>query len=506
MPDSPPVPAPPVRRRRRWLLGGALALVVLVPVGLYLYVAIAAERTWRAAVEETERSDPRWRLTDVEADRAAVPREHNAAVLVLRARPLVPGRWPAWDIPAPGATPEQEADRAALEASFHDLPPQQQLSAAQLAALRAEMKKAAAAVAIARQLKDDPEGRYPITYSADWIGTLLPHAEKARTITQVLHWDALLQAQEGDADGALDSCRAILNAGRSIGDEPVLVSQLVRMALRAIAVNRVQRALAQGEPTDAALRQLQKLLEKEAPEPLLLTATRGERAGVDQFLDAIQTRKTQTTARDLLKLTGVGARNATEPPGLLENLALYSNAAVTSQRASLLRYMNRVVEIAKLPPEQQDQHFQELEETRKGQPLLVRVLTPALLKVADASRRTTAQLWCAVVALAAERYRRDCGRWPGGIGALVQAGYLRAVPADPYDGKPLRWRRLDDGVVVYSIGPHGKDHGGKMDFHNIMAEGTNLGFRLWDATRRRQPAPPPRPVPPAEELKDAERP
>lgn len=53
------------------------------------------------------------------------------------------------------------------------------------------------------------------------------------------------------------------------------------------------------------------------------------------------------------------------------------------------------------------------------------------------------------------------------------------VPLDAYDGKPIRYRRLADGVVVYSVGADGKDDGGKA--------GADLGYRLWDVDRRRQP-------------------
>jgi hypothetical protein len=479
-----------------------LALVVLVPAGAYLYAWIAAERALRDAVRETEQLDPRWRLAEIEADRARVPDERNAAGPALKARGLMPGSWPAWDLPYSGTDPDGEARRRALEESFGELDPPQQLNEQQLAALRAEMKRAATALAEARKLKDYPEGRYPITYSADFITTLTPHLQEARMVAYLLQFDVLLRAQEGDADGALGSCRATLNDGRSLGDEPFLISQLVRMAVRAIAVGQTQRVLAQGEPSETALRSLQELLEKEEAEPLMLTATRGERAGWDQLLDAVQKRQTKTTARDLVKLAGGrGLRGyglAEGPSALLETLALSSNAVVTSQRAAMLRYMTRAVEISKLPPEQRYDRFQELAKAREDQPLLVRLLVPALAKVADADRRSGTQVRCAAVALAAERYRRDRGRWPETLKALKEAGYLRAVPTDPYDGRPLRWRRLDDGAVVYSVGPHGQDNGGKMDFHNVMAEGTNLGFRLWDVTKRRQPAPPPKlPEPPA---------
>ena len=116
----------------------------------------------------------------------------------------------------------------------------------------------------------------------------------------------------------------------------------------------------------------------------------------------------------------------------------------------------------------------------------MRRLLPDLSKFADACQRSQAQLRCAIVATAAERYRRSKGRWPDSLDALTGAGYLTEIPADPYDGQPLRCRRLDDGVEVYSIGPDGEDNGGKMDRQNLTTPGTDIGFRLWDPSRRRQ--------------------
>ena len=39
--------------------------------------------------------------------------------------------------------------------------------------------------------------------------------------------------------------------------------------------------------------------------------------------------------------------------------------------------------------------------------------------------------------------------------------FLPSVPLDPYDGQPLRYKRLPAGFVVYSIGADGRDDGGK---------------------------------------------
>ena len=73
--------------------------------------------------------------------------------------------------------------------------------------------------------------------------------------------------------------------------------------------------------------------------------------------------------------------------------------------------------------------------------------------------RLIANLRAARTALAVERYRLDTGRLPEKPGEL-RPRYMEEIPEDPFDGKPLRYKRLDNGYVIYSIGPDGKDDGG----------------------------------------------
>jgi hypothetical protein len=71
-----------------------------------------------------------------------------------------------------------------------------------------------------------------------------------------------------------------------------------------------------------------------------------------------------------------------------------------------------------------------------------------------------AQLEVAKVLLAVERYRLAHASLPETLERLVP-DYLAAVPADPFDGAPLRYQRLTRGFVVYSVGEDGKDDGGR---------------------------------------------
>ncbi len=74
-----------------------------------------------------------------------------------------------------------------------------------------------------------------------------------------------------------------------------------------------------------------------------------------------------------------------------------------------------------------------------------------------------------MLSLAVERYRQEKGAWLESLQALVLAGYVKAIPLDPYDGQPVRYRRLPDGVVLFSVGPDRIDNSGTLNPDNAQA-------------------------------------
>lgn len=473
--DDPPWSQPRPNWRKRCLLGilVAVPLCVVVP---FVYFLLTSDRDFQEAVAEADRLDPGWRIPELEQKRAIIPDSENSGLVLIAAKGLLPPNWPG-----PEQREGSEEELRVLD-ELPDVEPCVQLDERQTRVLREKLQRAEKALAAVRNVAELPRGRYPIHYTRDFVSTLLPHTQDARAFGTLLDYDALLRAQEGGADGALTSCRGILNCGRSIGDEPTLISMLVRIALNSLAAKKVERVLTQGEPSEAALSRVQHALEAEVEEPLLLNGVRGERALSDGAMQAIQTGNLDP--RFLVGFAGGASRS-----GFAELFRIPGMAK--SIRAALLRYNNRFVEIAKLPVEQQAGPLQELRAAEKELPLLARQTFAASLNVTGAFQRNRADLRCAVVMLAVERYRRAKDRWPEALTDLVPA-YLANVPLDPVDGAPLRYRRLADGVVIYSVGPDGQDNGGKLD-KNPAKPGTDRGFRLWDVPKRRQPPNPPRP-------------
>jgi hypothetical protein len=254
------------------------------------------------------------------------------------------------------------------------------------------------------------------------------------------------------------------------------------MAIRAIAVGQAERTLGQGEPSVDGLAELQKAMEEEAEEPLLRIAMRGERGGMDRLMGSLQDGGTSVK---LMKGMMGGGITQQQNRWFGEEALLYLPGAVSNNRAALLEHMNKLIEISQLPPEEQAEPLEALQRSLRKEPLLVRELLPATEKVAEAERRTRALLRCAAAGLAAERYRRKHGRWPEGLDDL-KGEFLREVPLDPYDSKPLRYRKDGEGIVIYAIWKDRQDDGGDRATLNTYKDGTDAGFRLWDVDKRRQ--------------------
>ncbi len=323
----------------------------------------------------------------------------------------------------------------------------------------------------ARRLKDLPTGRFPPSDNE----TILHWLEVSRFV----HLDALLAIHDGDHAGVVDALHASFNLARSWGDEPDWSCHQVYVFNIEIALHALNRALVRCMWTPGELQGLQELLERELAEPRLYSATRGYRAHAIDYLEAVRDGRKQWVPMG----RPAGCR-ALVPSGL---------ASVSQpNHADSVRILNEIVAASRLPVEEQaaaatriyDAHmWDDDQETFR----FCAMLFPY---VAWDYASCQAGLRCALLAVAAERYRQEHGAWPDSVRALIEHGYLKQVPLDPHDAQPLRYRRLADGAVFYSVGRDRIDRGGLPNRAvppiNVRVED---GFRLWDTTAAPPPAP-----------------
>jgi hypothetical protein len=453
----------------RWLkrIGWVLLMLTILAAGRAIWNHGQKASKLQETLAEMDRVEPGWRLEEIEAAREEIPEEENSAPVVLAAARLMPPQW----------LPSDFFEHLRLVA------PSEKLTDEDFDRLTKELAKARPALDMAGKLADMPRGRYHIHHDRNPIATLLPHLQQSRELVSLLVYEAMRQNQKGETKKALTSCRAALNAARSPGDEPIIISQLVRNAGVTLACQAIERTLAQGEPPPEDMAALQKLLENEDAFPSLLLATRGERAMLHKVFEVVE--------NGIVSMDELAQARS----GWLESTFVSMWRMDTRQdNALFLSLMTRRIAEVQLPMHEQAAAEKRFEQDARELPktaVITRLLMP-VPKMGEAFRRKHAYLRCTIAALAAERYRREKGMWPEKIDKLCPK-YLVNVPLDPFDGEPLRYRRLEDGLVIYAVGNDEIDNDGNLDREHPNQPGVDIGYRLWDVAKRRQPA---RPKPP----------
>ena len=129
-----------------------------------------------------------------------------------------------------------------------------------------------------------------------------------------------------------------------------------------------------------------------------------------------------------------------------------------------LQTMDKSISLAALPPPASLTFSNDLESARsvarKRLYHSIRMLLPSSSKSVVREASTQANIRLATTALAVERFRLAEGRLPEGLDELAPQ-FLDAVPTDPFDGAPLRYRRLGRGYMIYSVDADGHDDGGR---------------------------------------------
>jgi hypothetical protein len=490
-------------RRSPALFGLAAAVVVLG--GIVLAATVMGLRPWPgadadtssddllSAVAELDRSDPDWRLEQIEAKRKVVPDDRNGALQIARFRTLVSEE--SNGTVADGRETIDPKVRERLLA-IDMQPPRLRLGDADAKLFRDEWKRFERVLPAARRMKEYPSGRFHINFARDAYSTKMTDWAAGRYLADLLRLDALMQIDEGNRTAAMASCEALLNVGRAYTDEPFAHIQWQGMIVFHQALHVLERLVAQCDLSQTELAAFQQVLMDVAKMPVLLTMARGDRAANHYFLTSLE-------AGDPLGssiLPSINIKDRSELPG---------GKDLRRFHAWLLRHWTEFVAISRQPPEDQAPLLTALDEKCATAPLAGTPLFKALTRTsieAVAVTRQVAELRGAAAALAVERYRIAQGQWPPELSALVPA-FMERVPRDPYDGRPLRYRQAGDRVVVYCLGPDLIDNQGNVDrtalttvppylqkvkMNDYLKEipkepsvGVDLGFRIYAPAMRR---------------------
>ena len=355
------------------------------------------------------------------------------------------------------------------------------LTEAQVEWLRGIVQSNQPALKTFRKAATLTKSRYPVDLTPGF-NALLPHLSKLKSIARLLQAEAIIAVADGDPKRAADAVKTMLAVGRSLANEPLLISQLVSYATDASGFATMDYVIRRLALTDAQLADLTAAFSRSEDPNSLYLALVGERA---TFVNAVK-----------------------DPYAFLATTASPSASSSVSQSAQEMFFgvvrltgfferdfgfgvdaLTTNIALAKLPDPARfasRTNWPAIEERiKQGRYILSGLLLPALGKTVYRDTEDRAKARIAQTVLAIERYRlARAGRLPESLDALVP-DYLATVLSDPFDGKPLRFKPRESGYVVYSVGPDTMDDGGlEMPVKNKEKEPWDVTFIVEGAKTR----------------------
>jgi hypothetical protein len=298
-----------------------------------------------------------------------------------------------------------------------------------------------------------------------------------REFARLLSAEALQRKRKGDVDGALESCQTILKLCRHMDDEPFLIAFLVQKTIFSIGVVTLfgmplgKGVLSDADASATAYRTVLAELRAWDIDRAFVRALKGERVFTNEMYEWLRSETQKLRNPFSLWQTVVGEKS-------VDLMFLLSPRNWFAENQLLmLEFHRQLISVAQKGVPYDRQQLRQLiaefkRKCRKGwtvtlgkreiswgrYPLAevsIDTYDPLLDRVTDthALQRVT------MTALALRLYRKENGRCPENLQQLVPK-YLPSVLIDPYDGKPLRYRKLQKGFKVWSVGGNRKDDGG----------------------------------------------
>ncbi|MFO0937653.1 MAG: hypothetical protein U0798_14195 [Gemmataceae bacterium] len=454
--------------KRFALFVGGLALLIVIGAFVEWQIAVNAGKTRLNKVREAlNAAEPGWQLDDLNSRRNAnlPPDDQNVAVVTKRIIEQFPKEFSEWE-------------RSLVSDPRGELKPNHLVKPETIVELRKQLVPVQPLIVRMHEIRKFPTGGFKIDFPhPNPISFDLKDTQQLREAANKLSWNMILSTQDNDPDTAIEICRTSAHLRHAVGDEPTLISQLVRIALVAIAINSTERVLGMTEPKKG-LAELQADFEMALKEQDFAKGVAGERA--------LQDRICENMANGSMTAAAVAGA---PPSGPLDSLGqAFLSRFIRDNHAQILELITAFRNSIQLQGKERSEAMKKIPmpNTRTISNVYVRLLMPAIEKVMEAHLRTEAKLATISAAIACERYRQVKGKWPEKLSDIPK-DILKEIPLDPYVGEPVKYKKNDKGVVIYATGKDETDDGGvQLDIMGTKPK-TDVGIQLYDPAKRRLP-------------------
>ncbi|MEM7557532.1 MAG: hypothetical protein AAF394_00280 [Planctomycetota bacterium] len=304
-------------------------------------------------------------------------------------------------------------------------------------ALTSELRSRAEVAAL-RQLKPDAK---PVRFQVQFNGieTLLEHAQQMRQLARIIVIQGQVAVYDRDSDATKRSIQTLVGCSRTLEGEPMLVSQLVRIAVRMLSVDLLHRALEQDVLTEQDLAALLPLVLQGAKiSPTWYVAHHGERC---VYLPIAEGKSSGATA-DVrwIPFRGKDKELYMEINEALVNVSL---SDLDAFRDEMIRQEDKITSASSGGP------------VAMFDNLLTSMLAPATAAAADAWIREAMNHQIAALAIGIKLHEIRTGEFPKNLEQLkaldIKGADWNPAELQPVGGKPYGYEVDDDGAHLWGF-------------------------------------------------------
>ncbi len=263
--------------------------------------------------------------------------------------------------------------------------------------------------------------------------------ERLRSCTRLLRADAVIKAAEGDNLEAVEDIIAGMKLGNALAQEPLVISQLVRIAVYGVMTDAVQDCFDGSDFSQELVRRLVTHIAQGDNRHAFAESMAGERyTGIEAF-SMFRSNTPETFNGGVIRLW------------------------LDMDESRYLELMNRTVSVAELPYYEAAPELEHIEKEIDNLSFFhfnSTILLPSVPRLSRVQARHEATLDLMQMGIMIEQHHAREGSYPENLDAIAPdlGGDL---PVDPFTGEAYQYCLSEDGFLLYSVGQNLSDDGGR---------------------------------------------
>lgn len=314
------------------------------------------------------------------------------------------------------------------------------------------------------------KARFDVRFESG-LSAPLPHLRGIVREADEFHLECLIAMAEGRSSDAIRAIGSIIGLGNLLDEEPLALGQLIKVRCFKLAMADIERLLTRKQPTTAELNEMEALAKAIDMSASFSRAVLAERVIALEMLsnparyyfplskdDDVEGQAADKNIFRVIKTLGFDGSDHRFILDTFERIDKCSRLATHHDWIQITKINAGITNAALFPPN-----------------LVSRLMLPSIANIAKACAHVKALQSAAIAAIAVERSRLQNEKLPASLEDLTPH-LMTELPKDPFNGEPLRFKLMEQGYVIYSVGVDLKDDGGVSSLGKDPNKGRDVAF------------------------------